>query len=71
MYGLSAEDIYKFIYISPWIGKHMLWMYKPDGIMYEPIYLPKIPLIIALPIFRSRPALEVGIPVLRANCCFA
>lgn len=23
------------------------------------------------PIFRSSPALEVGMPVLRANCCFA
>lgn len=25
--------------------------------------------IIALPIFRSSPAFEVGMPVLRANCC--
>lgn len=28
-----------------------------------------IDFIIALPIFRSSPAFEVGMPVLRANCC--
>lgn len=34
-------------------------------------YLPKIDLIIILPTLRSRPAFDVGMPVLRAICCFA
>lgn len=46
-------------------------MYKQPDILYELLYLPKMLLIITLPIFLSSPALDVGIPVLRANCCFA
>jgi len=34
-------------------------------------FLPKFDFIITLPIFRSRPAFDVGIPVCRANCCLA
>ena len=35
------------------------------------VYLPKRDLSIILPILRSTPALEVGIPVSLANFCFA
>lgn len=34
-------------------------------------YFPKIDLMMIFPILRSSPAFVVGIPVLRANCCFA
>ena len=47
--------------------------------MYESItriykkrnHFPKMVLMIALPILRSKPALEVGMPVLRAIWCLA